>query len=49
MGPPELVRGFIYVEAYKQTHVKAAIEDISNLKMGLWKQEVRAPTACFPS
>ena len=37
----EGLRGFIYVEAYKQTHVKAAIEEISNLKMGLWKQEVR--------
>jgi len=45
----EGLRGFIYVEAYKQTHVKAAIEDISNLKMGLWKQEVRAPTAGSPS
>jgi len=38
----EGLRGFIYVEAYKQTHVKAAIEEISNLKMGLWKQEVNS-------
>ena len=37
----EGIRGFIYVEAYKQTHVKAAIEEISTLKMGLWKQEVK--------
>ncbi len=36
----EGLRGFIYVEAYKQTHVKSAIEEISNLKMGVWKQEV---------
>lgn len=36
----EGLRGFIYVEAYKQTHVKAAIEEISTLKIGLWKQEV---------
>ena len=38
----EGLRGFIYIEAYKQTHVKSAIEEISNLKMGVWKQEVRS-------
>ena len=36
----EGLRGFIYIEAYKQTHVKAAIDEISNLKMGQWKQEM---------
>ena len=36
----EGLRGFIYIEAYKQTHVKAAIDEISNLKLGIWKQEV---------
>jgi transcription elongation factor SPT5 len=36
----EGLRGFIYIEAYKQTHVKTAIEEVSNLKMGIWKQEV---------
>ena len=36
----EGLRGFIYIEAYKQSHVKTAIEDVGNLKMGVWKQEV---------
>lgn len=36
----EGLRGFIYIEAYKQSHVKTAIEDVGNLKMGIWKQEV---------
>ena len=36
----EGLRGFIYIEAYKQTHVKAAIEEVSNLRMGVWKQEM---------
>lgn len=36
----EGLKGFIYVEAYKQTHVKTAIEDIGNLKLGVWKQEM---------
>lgn len=36
----EGLRGFIYIEAYKQTHVKAAIDEISNLRMGQWKQEM---------
>ena len=34
------VKGFIYVEAYKQIHVKAAIENISSLKMGFWQQQM---------
>lgn len=36
----EGIKGYIYVEAFKQPHVKAAIEEISALKMGVWKQEV---------
>lgn len=36
----EGLRGFLYIEAYKQTHVKAAIDEISNLRMGQWKQEM---------
>lgn len=36
----EGLKGFVYIEAYKQTHVKSAIEDVSNLKMGVWKQEM---------
>lgn len=36
----EGLRGFIYIEAYKQSHVKTAIEDVGNLKLGIWKQEV---------
>ena len=36
----EGLKGFIYVEAFKQTHVKAAIEEVGNLKMGIWKQEM---------
>lgn len=37
---PEGVKGYIYVEAYKQTHVKTAITNVSNLRMGMWKQEM---------
>lgn len=37
---PEGVKGYIYVEAYKQTHVKAAINNVGNLRMGQWKQEM---------
>jgi transcription elongation factor SPT5 len=36
----EGLKGFIYIEAYKQTHVKYAIDEVSNLKMGIWKQEM---------
>lgn len=35
---PEGVKGYIYIEAYKQPHVKAAIENVGNLRMGVWKQ-----------
>lgn len=37
---PEGVKGYIYVEAYKQTHVKTAITNVGNLRMGMWKQEM---------
>ncbi|XP_045760597.1 transcription elongation factor SPT5 [Maniola jurtina] len=37
---PEGVKGYIYIEAYKQTHVKAIIENVGNLRMGIWKQEM---------
>jgi len=37
----EGIKGYIYVEGYKPPHVKAAIEDVGSLKMGLYKQEVK--------
>lgn len=37
---PKGIKGFIYIEAYKQVHVKAAIENVNNLKLGFWKQEM---------
>lgn len=37
---PEGVKGYVYIEAYKQTHTKAAINNVGNLRMGIWKQEV---------
>lgn len=37
---PEHVKGYIYIEAFKQTHVKAAIDGISNLRMGLYTQQM---------
>lgn len=35
---PEGVKGYIYIEAYKQSHVKSAMEGISNLRLGIWRQ-----------
>lgn len=40
MVAPDHVKGYIYVESYKQTHVKSAIEGIGNLRMGLWNQQM---------
>ena len=40
MVAPEHVKGYIYVEAFKQSHVKAAIDGISNLRMGSWSQQM---------
>ena len=37
---PEGIKGYIYIEAFKQPHVKAAINNIGNLRMGAWKQQV---------
>lgn len=37
---PEGVKGYIYIEAYKQPHVKSAIENVGNLRMGIWKQQM---------
>lgn len=34
----DAVKGNIYIEAYKQTHVKQAIDGINNLRIGLYKQ-----------
>lgn len=36
----EGIKGYIYIEAFKQPHVKAAIEDVSSLRMSIYKQEV---------
>lgn len=37
---PEGVKGYIYIEAFKQTHVKALINNVGTLRMGVWKQEM---------
>ncbi|XP_015121054.1 transcription elongation factor SPT5 [Diachasma alloeum] len=37
---PEGVKGYIYIEAYKQPHVKSAIQSVGNLRMGIWKQQM---------
>ncbi|XP_058789621.1 transcription elongation factor SPT5-like [Phymastichus coffea] len=37
---PNGVKGFVYIEAYKQVHVKAAIENINSLKQGIWRQQM---------
>lgn len=34
----DAVKGYIYIEAYKQTHVKQAIDGVNNLRIGLHKQ-----------
>lgn len=39
----EGLRGYIYIEAFKQTHVKQIIEDVGNLRIGRWAQMVRKP------
>lgn len=36
----EGLKGYIYVEAYKQAHVKHAIEGVGNLRIGQWKQQM---------
>ena len=37
---PEHVKGYIYIESFKQTHVKQAIEGVSNLRLGQWTQKM---------
>ncbi|CAG7786018.1 unnamed protein product, partial [Allacma fusca] len=37
---PEGIKGYVYIEAYKQTHVKQAIEGIGNLRIGIYKQQM---------
>ena len=37
---PEGVKGYIYVEAFKQTHVKQAIDGIGSLRMGMYTQQM---------
>ncbi|XP_065199636.1 transcription elongation factor SPT5-like isoform X2 [Planococcus citri] len=37
---PEGAKGYIYIEAYKQAHVKQAIDRIGSLRMGVWKQQM---------
>ena len=34
----EGLKGYVYVESYKQQYVKQAIEDIGNLRIGKWQQ-----------
>ena len=34
----EGLKGYIYIESYKQQYVKQAIEDIGNLRIGKWQQ-----------
>jgi transcription elongation factor SPT5 len=36
----EHIKGYVYIEAFKQTHVKQAIEGVGNLRMGRWKQHM---------
>lgn len=37
---PEGVKGYVYIEAYKQPHVKTAIDNVGTLRMGVWKQQM---------
>lgn len=37
---PEHVKGYVYIEAFKQTHVKQAIEGITNLRLGQYTQQM---------
>ena len=39
---PEHVKGYIYIEAFKQTHVKTLIEGISALRIGQYAQQVKS-------
>lgn len=37
---PNGVKGYIYIEAFKHPHVKAAIENVGNLRLGYYKQQM---------
>lgn len=37
---PNGIKGFVYVEAYKQVHVKSAIENVNSLRQGIWRQQM---------
>ena len=43
----EGLKGYIYVEAFKQTHVKQAIDGVGNLRIGKWAQQVRLQSFSF--
>ncbi|CAK8694828.1 transcription elongation factor SPT5-like isoform X2 [Clavelina lepadiformis] len=47
VSSPEGLKGYIYVEAIKQSHVKQAIEGVSNLRLGYWSQKM-VPTKEMP-
>ncbi|XP_071795435.1 transcription elongation factor SPT5-like [Asterias amurensis] len=34
----EGLKGYLYIESFKQTHVKHAIQGVGNLRIGLWNQ-----------
>ncbi|GAB6022325.1 transcription elongation factor spt5 [Chamberlinius hualienensis] len=36
----EGVKGYIYIEAFKLTHVKQCIQNVGNLRMGQWTQQM---------
>ena len=36
----EGLKGYIYIESYKQQHVKQAIDGIGNLRLGQWTQQM---------
>ncbi|XP_066991962.2 transcription elongation factor SPT5-like [Anabrus simplex] len=33
-------KGYVYLESYKQQHIKASIEGIASLRMGQWQQQL---------
>ena len=37
---PESAKGFIYIEAFKRTHVKQAVEGINALRPGVYDQQM---------
>ena len=39
---PEGAKGYIYVEAFKESHVKTAIDGMANLRLGLYDSKMVA-------